>query len=814
MTDVPLSHCTRIWSGAADQPNQTRLFRRVFEARDAAALHQATLQLFADARYLLWVNGQFIGRGPAFFHPHRLPYDTYELHALLRDGRNVLAVLVHSYGISLHNYTATGRPGLTARLALEDTGGAQSIIYSDDSWKSSGQSGWIEDTPRRCWALGCIEQYDAKIAPVGWQDIEFDDRTWFPADVHEPLGSGGVQVLPSPLPGLRFDWSPAVRLLGSAAVSGEAHRFERSQRSSDYGQRLMTEEWRPLNEGRVVVREGGEGLQIELKDLRPDEGIALALDLGVETCGHPSFDVTTSSAGSIDIGCAELLTDGRPAVLRKGVSYANRYDARPGTQRWMPHGFTAGRYLLMVLRGFTGAVQLTRVGMMSSEPALEWPATFESSDERLNQLFQVCARTHRVGTQECMMDCPTREQALYVGDGILTGNWLTRLTGDARHWRYLLDETFAAQSPEGLLKSTTFSGRAHILLDYDLWAVVGVRDYLRETGDVEFTRSLASGCRRVLEWFGARIKADGLLDLRPFSENDTWVKPPGKALDALKDPGTLIFIDHPGLGWHNQNEPGIDRRGVNAAMNALLVIALRALSEVLRATGDGSAERYARQADELAAKAAPVFWKPDEKAFCDGLLDGNLLPQISQQTNTLCLAAGFAVPTSRRELLQRILDRNDADLARSGPYFWAHMYPLLVAEGLSREALDETRRLWGPMLEAGATTLWETFLGDHLDSYCHPWSGAPLEFLMRYLAGIGPLPVGSERVTLCPQVELLERAQASVATSRGLVRIAWETNGGQIKLSGSLPAGVTGDLSAGAERSEVRGEWARVVTLA
>lgn len=412
------------------------------------------------------------------------------------------------------------------------------------------------------------------------------------------------------------------------------------------------------------------------------------------------------------------------------------------------------------------------------------------------------------------MDCPTREQALYVGDGILTGNWLTRLTGDARHWRYLFDETFAAQSPEGLLKSTTFSGRAHILLDYDLWAVVGVRDYLRETGDVEFARKLAPGCKRVIEWFRARINAAGLLDLRPYVENDSWVAAPGTALAALKSPGTLIFIDHPGLGWHNRNEPGIDRRGVNAAMNALLTIALRALSEVLRATGDGDVEGYARQADELAAKAAPIFWKVDERAFSDGLLDGQLLPQIGQQTNTLCLAAGFAVPTSRRDLLLRILDRNDADLARSGPYFWAHMYPLLVAEGLSREALSETRRLWGPMLDAGATTLWETFLGDHLDSYCHPWSGAPIEFLLRHVAGIGSLPFGSDRVILRPQLDLLDRAQATIATPRGPVRIAWETSGGKLGLSGNLPAGVTGELSVGAERSEVRGEWDCVVTLA
>ena len=45
-------------------------------------------------------------------------------------------------------------------------------------------------------------------------------------------------------------------------------------------------------------------------------------------------------------------------------------------------------------------------------------------------------------------------------------------------------------------------------------------------------------------------------------------------------------------------------------------------------------------------------------------------------------------------------------------------------------ALALIEREWGAMLARGATTTWEGFLGDAKDSLCHPFSTAPLLFLL------------------------------------------------------------------------------------
>ena len=47
----------------------------------------AVLHLFADARYVLWVNGAYVDRGPARFQPNGPEYDSINLGRHLRGER-------------------------------------------------------------------------------------------------------------------------------------------------------------------------------------------------------------------------------------------------------------------------------------------------------------------------------------------------------------------------------------------------------------------------------------------------------------------------------------------------------------------------------------------------------------------------------------------------------------------------------------------------------------------------------------------------------------------------------------------------------
>ena len=72
------------------------MLRRTFDLEVLTT--EAPARISADSRYVLWVNGHEVGRGPARSQPYRQRYGSYDLAPYLSVGRNVIAVLVTYYG--------------------------------------------------------------------------------------------------------------------------------------------------------------------------------------------------------------------------------------------------------------------------------------------------------------------------------------------------------------------------------------------------------------------------------------------------------------------------------------------------------------------------------------------------------------------------------------------------------------------------------------------------------------------------------------------------------------------------------------------
>ncbi|NAZ76303.1 alpha-L-rhamnosidase, partial [Kineococcus sp. T13] len=167
------------------------MFRRTFELTRVPA--QAPARLSADARYVLWVNGVEVGRGPARSQPARQRYDSYDLAAHLRAGTNVVAVLVTYYGKATSFWQPAAEGASTdARLVLEaDLDGEQ--LTSDDSWRTLRCSAYSLPTAAGGPMEGVpVEVCDARRLPEGWREVGFDDASWAPAAIVATSHIGGL----------------------------------------------------------------------------------------------------------------------------------------------------------------------------------------------------------------------------------------------------------------------------------------------------------------------------------------------------------------------------------------------------------------------------------------------------------------------------------------------------------------------------------------------------------------------------------------------------------------------------------------------
>jgi alpha-L-rhamnosidase len=205
-----------IWlSKGAREENQLACFRKTFDI--ASVPSSAKLNITADARYEVYVNGQFVGHGPVRSWPQIWSVDEYDIAPLLRRGKNVIAVLVLHWGISTFQYI-NAEPGLLAEIHL---GGKRKIV-TDGSWKSLVHPGYAHPTPRISCQQGWEEQFDAQKspgAPEAWTQIEFKDSMWLRAAVSRPAGAPPHEIFERrDIPFLTHDPVSPLRVLDTHIV--------------------------------------------------------------------------------------------------------------------------------------------------------------------------------------------------------------------------------------------------------------------------------------------------------------------------------------------------------------------------------------------------------------------------------------------------------------------------------------------------------------------------------------------------------------------------------------------------------------------
>ncbi len=194
-------------------------FRRTVRVRETA--RAAVLRITADARYELYVNGCWIGHGPARSWPSPWPVDTYDLRGALRAGENVIAVLVQDIAIETFQYVL-GKPGLLAELAWTDAGGPQRAA-TNRTWRAVVNEAYLWPVPRISVQQAWEEQYDARDPVCGdgrWRDTGYDDRDWPPAVETRSAGAAPHEFFePRDIPMLSRRPVAPERILDVEAVS-------------------------------------------------------------------------------------------------------------------------------------------------------------------------------------------------------------------------------------------------------------------------------------------------------------------------------------------------------------------------------------------------------------------------------------------------------------------------------------------------------------------------------------------------------------------------------------------------------------------
>ncbi len=764
-----------IWLGDAE-PNSYVGFARQFSLPPGAA--PVTLSIFADTKYKLYVNGRFVNAGPVPFRKPICRVDRYDLGPWLTEGRNTLFILAHFVGVTV-KYNTADRPGLIATLAIGDA----APIVTDLDWTCWRLSAWEPQTPRKNWAIEhveCISVADESfpvLCALAGEDYALGEPP--PVDAilatgHTPtlVEAGRIQFRARELPPLRWRTEDAPLPIAIFRLNGEVYNLQ------DTPVRLDHEHVRPAwDQERYQMTRGG---LLHLRRRRGDPGYGILYDMQRMCAGDISFQITVDSPCTLDLSLAEALRHGRPNTWRNGGLYFARFHLQPGLNRCRFYHFNGHRYIYLTVKDLEGTAIVHRVTTHHCRADLDFTDSF-AADPVMEMIYAISRRSLMLNTQALSYDCNTREQGAYWGDNLWILDSVGHLTGNFAHLGQMCDAMTEEYAALGTLNASIY-GLGAPLHDYCLIAVDFLRRYHAYTGDrAVVDRNLATA-EAIVEDFRRLIDDSGFIKLgQPAPETSGFRAP-------------LLFLDHPGLGWHPRTTTGIDRSDYNCGINLFYLQALQALDVLYRQTG-----RQSNLTEEIQAmqhRLRERFFIPDQGLLADAWHEEQHHVNVSQIVNCMGVMTGVLTGADAHEAMRRLVDTERYPWISQGtPYTYFFICEALSHLGLLPLAVETIRPHWIPMLERGATSTWEAFGGENHDSLNHAWS-APLPYLLRRgIIGLQPTTCGYATLRLEPAFAAFPSFSHTCRIPQGQVTVAWEHLSPQhVEVAVTLPHGVSGTL--------------------
>lgn len=742
-------------------PRNSYVFmRKTFVLNGAPS--RARVCVSADSRYKLYVNGTYVGRGPARCDPRWQYYDEYDVAHLLRSGRNVFAALVHHYGEGTGAYIL-GRAGFLLQADVRDGAGKLVKVDTDASWKCLAPECWQSDVHRISHHQGFREVYDARKEIKGWNRLGCDDSEWrYAAEIGVPPVAPWAGMVRRDIPQMRETEVRPAKLVAFGTI-----RISRRKLAELAGQDR-------LEEIMLTAKHVPATSKSELKESVP---AYFLYDFGREITGYHRISLDAPEGVVIDIGSDELLKNGRLFPRRldnlETPRYVDRYITKRGRQTWTNSFSWKGlRYMEVLVHNYSRRVKNLAVSAVHTTYPVEYRGDFECSDALLNDIWKMCRYTVECCMHDGYVDNAYREQQQYAGDGRPACMFTYYAFGDYLLPKKLIRQISQSQGPRGDVQSAYPWTWHQVIADYCAAWVGTLRDYYTVTADAPFVGEMFPTVEGVMKWYELYLDEEGLL-----ADIPDWT-----------------FID-----WADMDGRGWNFRGRSAALNLIYYGGLLDAAFLAALSGrEDRRKRYLRRAARLKRAIHEHFWDAERGVYVDANRKGKRSPSVSEPVNALAILHGVARREDVEGIVRRIFEA-PRDVATPSPFFYYYVLRALFRCGRGDLALRIIRTKWAPMLDCGNGACWETFdtvekMDQNLRALCQLYCASPLYDMLAEVIGVKPSSPGFATFEVEPTPVDLSWASGKVPTPKGTIQVRWERKKEAFSVHVTVPKGCRADV--------------------
>lgn len=743
--DLPIIQSTMIWANSnLGQKGGYVVFRKSFDLKETRS--QALLQLFADSRYLLWINGQYVLRGPCRFNPKRPEYDVIDLQPYLKTGMNVMVVLVHTYGNAINGRIISHVPGLAGLLKISE----KEILRTDATWKTKDSISYLPSPAS--WNT-IPDVIDARIDQCEWTSTDYDDSSWKYAKKID--GNQWGKMYPCELPLQRETELKELKLLPS----------------------------------RELLK---SKLPIELT-----AGQEILVDFGTMAMAYTSMDLDADDGSELRMKYALRYKNGKPAEMYGG---GNKYTARAGYQHFMTTDQWGSHYMLIKCE--KGRVKIHGIAITDRRYPFERIGSFNCSDQMLNNLWDMAVKTIEVTTDDGY-GSDARERNEWLQDpaepNFLTtrvalagpGNKGKMVLSDPRPLKNLLRHAALSQLPDGRILATFPTDRGpedchYFIDDYACLWTEALKIYYDATGDKKFVREMWPTAVAQLNWFLNRRTPRGLLLAREYASFDNpfaYMTCEGATINAFFYAALRFSSELASLIGESQQAAEYQKA------------AAQLKSAFNNEFWDEKVKAY------NSAFLNGKWYAPTVHAQLIALHYG-LVPENRVEPVRQWFLANYKNPGMKHVCKNKdfeMMVNMKAGIEMPVMYYWvfSELYRMNTPER-DKEVISEIRRRWTPMVlyQQDAGTLSESFTdekGEGASESCHNYGSTPAYFLSSYLLGVRRIgDLNEKKLLIEPRLGDLSFAEGVVVTEFGPVHVSWKKSPDDKSLSFkvSIPKGI------------------------
>lgn len=489
----------------------------------------------------------------------------------------------------------------------------------------------------------------------------------------------------------------------------------------------------------------------------------ILVDFGDIYVGQAEFTIWAQAGTVIDLYGFENAYHGE-IDYTTGLNNGIRYICRDGWQHFRGMARIGLRYAVISIYvsrvsghdrefGYPRQVKIRDLHLNASGYATAGEGSFRCSDDRLNRIWEMCRHTHEVCMEDSFTDCPTYEQAFWLGDAQTSAAIDHYVFGEYDFVKHnlLLGTTARANTPLFNALAPTDWNTAIPMWTFN-W-LLSVTEYIEVTGDSSVLSQLYDTIRRALLYYCGLLTEEGGLIVHAWN-----------------------LID-----WAHLDTP---EGAVITAYQALFACCLERYAVLAETLGrEDDAILFGKASIRMNRFTDERLWWKERRAFCDAWHPENgYASTCSIQTHSLLLLYDMVKDPEKKSLTRHYLERKPDDFVDVGsPFMLYYNYEARAKQGKLHGVLEDIRKRWGEMLYYDSTTCWEVFPGFYENartrSYCHAWSAAPAALLQKYLLGVRMEEKGWAKASVfVPTLEGedITWCRGSIPTPYGRISVDWD----------------------------------------